>query len=73
MAAQILSFMVSTYAMEIYIQGTNTLTAIPSSYYIPVEEYAATNYTGIQIEQAWSNGWITAQQYQETMSYVPVK
>jgi uncharacterized XkdX family phage protein len=55
----------------IYLYGTTSLTVIPTSYYVPVEQYAATTYTADQINAALTNGWITQQQFDETESYVP--
>jgi hypothetical protein len=67
---RILPFRTSSYARSIYSLGTLTLTAIPAEYYIPVEQYAAANYTTSQIDNALAQGWITQDQYDETMAYV---
>lgn len=67
---RILPFRTSTYARSIYLFGTLTLTAIPADYYIPVEQYAAANYTAAQVDNALAQGWITQGQYDETMAYV---
>jgi len=69
-----------TYANAIYLYGTNRLTArtengvtytgVASGYYTPVEQYAATNFSKYQIDMALSSGYLTQQEYDETMAYV---
>lgn len=71
----VLAFRVQTYARAIYVYGTNRLTArdgfpgVAEGYYGPVEQYAATTYTQDQLDLALASGWITQQEYDETMSY----
>jgi len=70
----VLSFRTSTYARNIYVYGVERFTArdgyggIPTDYYIPVEQYAADNYTTAQIDNALAQGWINQTEYDETMA-----
>lgn len=72
------TFRTSTFARNIYIYGTERLTArdgfngVPTEYYIPVEQHAAVTYTHAQIDNALSKGWINQQEYDETIAYIPV-
>jgi len=67
-------FRVSTYARNIYLFGTNRLTArdgflgVPAEYYTPVEQYAKNNYLQTDIENARDMTWINEQEYMETMA-----
>lgn len=65
----IYSWMVSTYARDIYIFGNRTFAQIPEPYVEPVKEYAAKTYRQDQIDNALEKGWITQQEYDDTMSY----
>lgn len=71
----IYAFRTKTYANAIYVFGTNRLSAednypgIASEYYAPIEEYAAQTYTQDQLDIALANGWISQQEYDESMSY----
>lgn len=73
----IYTFRTNTYARNIYLYGTERLTArdgfggIPTEYYIPVEQKAAELYTNEQIQNALTQGWINQQEYDETMTYKP--
>lgn len=73
--ATVYPFRVQTYARAIYVYGTNRLTArdgytgVPTEYYIPVQQYAAANYTVAQLDLALASGWITQAEYDETMAY----
>lgn len=74
---RILGFRTSTYAMAIYWWGTNRLTArdgfsgVANGYYTPVQQYAANNFTRADIDEAFSNGWLNQQEYDETIAYIP--
>ncbi|WP_019536746.1 hypothetical protein [Paenibacillus ginsengihumi] len=74
MAEAILAFRVSTYARNIYMTGTERLTArehyggIPENYRIPVLQFAAKNYYIDWLDHALDKGWITPQEYQETIA-----
>lgn len=65
----IYSWMVSTYARDIYLFGNRTFAQIPEPYVEPVKEYAAKTYRQDQIDNALEKGWITQQEYDDTMSY----
>jgi hypothetical protein len=60
---------VSAYAMDIYIFGNRTFAQIPDPYVIPVMQYAAEKFRQDQIDNALEKGWITQQEYDQTMSY----
>jgi predicted DNA-binding ArsR family transcriptional regulator len=68
----ILSFRTSTYARSIYIFGTDRLANIPSEYVEPVKQYSAKNYTREQIDNALAQGWITQEEYDQTITYPQV-
>lgn len=78
MATMVLGFRTSTYALNIYIYGTNRLTArdgfvgVADGYYIPVEQYAANNFTRDAIDNALAMTWINQIEYEETIGYIPV-
>lgn len=61
--------LVIAYAKAIYIDGTKKFSEIRAEYVEPVKQYAAANYTDLQIQNALNNGWITQQEYDETMAY----
>lgn len=65
----IYSWMVSTYARDIYIFGNRNFSQIPAVYVEPVKKYAAENYRQDQIENALTQGWITQQEFDDTMAY----
>lgn len=73
----VLSFRTNTYARNIYLYGTERLTArdgyngVPSEYYIPVQQRAANIYTELQLQTALTNGWINQQEYDETIALIP--
>ena len=72
----ILPFLTQAYAAQIYISGTNRLTArdgykgVPTAYYIPVEQYAAAHYILTDIDYALSQGYISQTEYDETVGYM---
>lgn len=76
----VLPFRTSMYALNIYVSGMGSLASIPTEYYIPVEQYAATKFTVVpyatpenrtqQLDLALNNGWITQVQYDETVAYI---
>lgn len=79
----IYSFMVGSYAREIYLYGNRTFATINQSYVDPVKIYAATgyfngqpttNFTGFEISQvdnALAQGWISQQEYDDTIALRP--
>ena len=70
--AAIYSFRTSTYARNIYIFGTTSFDSIPIEYHEPSKQYAAANYTRTQIDTSYKNLWINEQEFQQTLSYIPV-
>jgi ribulose bisphosphate carboxylase small subunit len=62
-------FLTSTYARDIYLYGNRGFADIPTEYHEPVKQYAATTFTQEQIDYALAQGWITQQEYDETMAY----
>jgi hypothetical protein len=60
----------SAYAMDIYLYGNRTFAQIAPDYVIPVKQYAAQKFTQAQIKTALDNGWITQQEYDDTINYV---
>jgi hypothetical protein len=61
--------LVIAYAKAIYLDGTKKFSEIRPEYVEPVKQYAAANYTQTQIDDAFANGWITQQEYDDTMAY----
>ncbi|PET77603.1 hypothetical protein CN514_00990 [Bacillus sp. AFS001701] len=64
------SFRIGPYARDIYIYGRQKLATIPAEYYTPVENYAAKNFTRGQILNALEPGYITQEQYDETVALI---
>ena len=68
----VLPFRTSTYARNIYMFGTNRLTArdgfpgIPAEYYTPVQQYAKNGFLASDIRNALELDWISEQEYNET-------
>lgn len=60
---------VSTYSISIYLYGIITIDSLNQDYRIPIETYAAQNFSDSDILTALNNGWITQQEYDDTMSY----
>jgi len=63
-------FRTSTYARNIYLLGTASFATISQDYVEPVKEYAALHYTLEQIDNALAQGWITQQEYDDTIAYL---
>ncbi|WP_137743232.1 XkdX family protein [Robertmurraya siralis] len=57
------------YAVCVYVYGTRNFETVVSDYHEPVKEYAAKTYTLEQIDNALVKGYITEQEYQDTMKY----
>jgi len=64
------NLLVKAYAINIYRYGNRTFATIPAEYHEPVKQYAAANFTLSEIDNALSQGYITEQEYQETLAYV---
>lgn len=67
------SFRVGPYARSIYFYGTGSFATTPTEYHQPVKEYASVNFSQYQLEQSLANGWITQQEYDETVLLMPVE
>lgn len=61
----------AAYAKAIYIDGTKKFSEIRPEYVEPVKQHAATKYTRAQIDSALSQGFITQQEYDDTLAYIP--
>ena len=68
----VLAFRTSTFARNIYLYGNTLFTGIPVEYVEPVKQYAATTFSRLQIDNALNKGWITQQEYDETIAYIPL-
>ena len=64
------SFRVGPYSRAIYLDGTKKFSDISLDYHQPVKEYAAKNFTKDQLDNALNQGWITEQQYNDTLVYI---
>jgi len=70
----VLAFRTSTYARNIFLYGTNRLTArdgfvgVPAEYYVPVQQYAKNNFLQSDIDNALAATWINDQEYAEIMA-----
>lgn len=62
----------AAYAKAIYIDGTKRFTDIRAEYAEPVKQNAATKYTRAEIDSAKDKGYITQQEYDDTIAYIPV-
>lgn len=63
------TLLVKAYAINIYLYGNRIFATIPTEYHEPVKQYAAQTFTQEQIYNALVNGWITQQEYDETLAY----
>jgi ribulose bisphosphate carboxylase small subunit len=64
--------LVKAYAQAIYLDGTKKFSEIRPEYAEPVKQHAALNYYQEQIDNALAQGWITQQEYDDTMAYKTV-
>jgi hypothetical protein len=64
------NLLVKAYAINIYRYGNRTFSTIPAEYHEPVKQYAAANFTLEEIDNALAKGYITQQEYDETLAYV---
>lgn len=60
--------LIVAYAKAIFIDGTKRFTDIRVEYVEPVKQYAAANYTQAQLENALAEGWLTQQEYDQTVA-----
>jgi hypothetical protein len=69
----VLMFKVRTDARNIYLYGNYGFLAITNAEYIErIKKYAAETFTKEQIDNALLQGWITQQEYGETIAYLAV-
>ncbi|MGG2091930.1 hypothetical protein AB1283_04255 [Bacillus sp. S13(2024)] len=67
--ATIYSFRTGTYSRNIYLYGNTKFEEIDQNYIESAKQYGANNFTNEQIGYALSQGWITQQEYDDTMTY----
>lgn len=61
--------LVKQYALCVYQIGTRKLTTVHVEYVEAVKEFVALNYAYELIDTALVKGYITEQEYQETIAY----
>ncbi|KAA8750131.1 hypothetical protein [Paenibacillus sp. UASWS1643] len=59
------------YSTAIYRHGTKSFPDIMTVYVTPVKEYASATYTKTDFDRALANGWITEDEYAETVGGGP--
>lgn len=64
----VIGSLTKAYAQAIYLDGTKKFSDIRSEYVEPVKQHAAANYSDTQIQNALDNGWISEQEYQDTIA-----
>lgn len=67
----LIAILTKQYAICVYKDGTRTLSSVNENYTEAVKEYAALNYSLSVIDNALIRGYITEQEYRETIAYVP--
>lgn len=67
----VIQLLVRQYAVCIYVHGTRQFANVPSDYHNPVKGYAVENYSLSQIDNALAKEYITAQEYEETLEFLP--
>jgi len=65
------ALLVRAYAINIYRYGNRTFDSIPVDYHVPVKQYAGENFALWEIDRALEKKYITEQEYNETLAYVP--
>jgi hypothetical protein len=60
----------SSLARDIYLYGNRTFQQVPAEYVIPIKQYAALHFTQAEIDNALAKGWITQQEYDDTVAYI---
>jgi len=63
--------LVRVYAYQIYIDGYKRFSDINATYHEEIKQYAAANFTLQQIDSALARGWLTQQEYDDTVGYIP--
>lgn len=64
------SLLTKAYAVNIYKYGNRTFETIPTEYNEPVKQYAGTNLTLQEIDNALEKGYITEKEYTDTLAFV---
>lgn len=64
--------MTRMYAYAIYIDGSRTFAETNATYHVEIKQYAALNFTTVQLDNALTKLFITKQEYDETIAYKPV-
>lgn len=59
--------LVQAYAKAIFIDGTKRFSEIRPEYVEPVKVHAKATYSLTQIDNALAQGWISQQEYNETI------
>jgi hypothetical protein len=65
----IVTSLVKAYARAIYLDGTKKFSEIFPDYAEPVKKYAVLTYSTEQIDNALTQGWVTKEEYDETLAY----
>jgi hypothetical protein len=65
------SILTKAYAVNIYRYGNRSFATIPTEYHEPVKQYAALNLTLSEIDNALAKGYISEQEYNDTLAYIP--
>ncbi|WP_284037469.1 hypothetical protein [Neobacillus sp. 114] len=73
MAETLRQRLVRGYSYSIYIDGTRTFSGTIESYHEEIKQYAAANFTDVQINNALAQGWITQQEYDDTIAYTQMQ
>lgn len=60
------------YSFSIYIDGTRNFEGTNASYHEEIKQYAGINFTDYHLYNALVKGWITKQEYDETLAYRPI-
>lgn len=63
------NLLVKAYATNIYKYGNRTFSTIPVEYVEHVKEYAGTNFTLQEIDNALAKEYITEQEYTDTLAF----
>jgi hypothetical protein len=63
------NLLVKAYAINIYRYGNRKFATIPAAYHEPVKQFAADFFTLEEIDNALAKGFITQQEYDETLAY----
>ncbi|OMF00293.1 hypothetical protein BK124_11600 [Paenibacillus amylolyticus] len=68
--ATIINSLKIAYSTAIFRHGTKRFPEIMAPYVTPVKEYASATYTKAEIEKARDNGFITEEEYTDTIGLV---